>query len=157
MAPRVPSLRSTLLKMHDVIFKIGDARWRVSSDPRLTLLEEAVLILEDHRFLRHRGFDWISIAREITRAVTLRRFGGASTIDIQLFRTMSGRYERTLRRKLREIVGAYALQRKFSKLEILRCYLDCAYFGTKITGVEEASFAMFENPQVRLIWMKHSQ
>lgn len=133
-----------MLGIHDVLFQISEMRWLISPDEKLSLLEEAVLILEDHRFLRHQGFDLISIFREIVRAVTFRKFGGASTIDIQLFRTVSNRYEKTLRRKAREIVGSYALQRKFSKIEILRSYLSCAYLGTGIVGVESASSIMFD-------------
>lgn len=150
MRPRLPSLRSSLLRFHGDILKIQEVVDLVPIEPQLTPLERAVVALEDRRFFAHQGYDWKSIAREIVKAISLQRFGGASTIDIQLFRTVSNRYERTVRRKLREILGARVLQRKFSKIEILRSYLAIAYFGTELTGSEAASLAMFEKPCVDL-------
>lgn len=72
-----------------------------------------------------------------------KRHGGASTIDMQLFRTITQRYERTISRKLFEIFGAILLQRHYTKLEILRIYLSVAYFGTLLRGSSAASYAMF--------------
>lgn len=115
----------------------------VSNDARLTSLEKAVIVLEDRRFFQHQGYDIRSIGREVVRGAMRRRVGGASTIDIQLFRTMSNRYERTARRKIREWVGARALQYKLSKLQTLRSYLEIAYFGTGLKGADAASQDMF--------------
>lgn len=143
MLPRLPSLRSSLLRLHDTIIRIQEAASTTSTNPRLTILEMAVVALEDRRFFRHQGYDWRSIAREVVKALTLRRYGGASTIDIQLFRTISNRYERTLRRKLREAIGARVIQRKCSKIQILRAYLDNAYFGTELIGRDSASLDLF--------------
>lgn len=143
MLPHIPSLRSSLLRLHEDIISVREISIFSPNDSQLTLVEKAVIVLEDRRFFNHTGFDWKSICREIFKAISFRRPGGASTIDIQLFRTVSNRYERTLRRKLREAVGAWALQRKFSKIEILRSYLAIAYFGTGVRGVEQASQEIF--------------
>ena len=62
---------------------------------------------------------------------------------MQLFRTASDRYERTARRKVREWLGIFVLQKRFTKIEILRIYLRLAYFGTGLTGTLEAARAMF--------------
>jgi membrane peptidoglycan carboxypeptidase len=62
---------------------------------------------------------------------------------MQLFRTASDRYEKTLRRKLREFVGVIALQRRFTKIQILRTYLSVAYFGTGLRGAIEAAAALY--------------
>ncbi len=144
MLPRSPTLRSSLLRLHRTVIDIADIAASVSREPELSELEQAVIVLEDRRFFAHAGFDLRSIAREIVRAATFRRFGGASTIDIQLFRTMSNRYERTLRRKIREAIGAWVMQRKLSKIAILRSYMEVAYFGTGLKGAEAASYAVFE-------------
>lgn len=143
MRPPRPSFRSSLIRIHDAIIKIEEERWAVSQTPTLTRLEKLVLLLEDRRFLYHRGVDWRAVLREFLKAVTGKRHGGASTIDMQLFRTISDRYERTARRKIREWIGTYVLQRRFTKLEILRVYLRVAYLGTGIKGSIEAAHALF--------------
>jgi membrane peptidoglycan carboxypeptidase len=143
MRPRLPTLRSSLLRLHSAILTIDDERYMIGSFPRLTRLEKMVILLEDRRFLDHNGVDWRSAAREIGKAMRFDKHGGASTIDMQLFRTISDRYERTFRRKMREVVGVTVLQRKFTKLEILRIYLKVAYLGTELIGVLSAVKAMF--------------
>lgn len=143
MRPKLPTMRSSLLRIHRAILAIADEIYMIDQSARLTKLEKLVIILEDRRFLAHNGIDVKSVLREILKAVRFSRHGGANTIDIQLFRTASDRYERTLRRKLREMLGALVLQRKFTKLAILRIYLRIAYFGTGLKGSLEAAKAMF--------------
>jgi len=101
MRPQKPSIRSSLIRIHQVILKIDLERWGINQQPRLTKLEKMVLLLEDRRFFEHAGVDWLSVIRETQRLLTRKRHGGASTIDMQLFRTISDRYERTIRRKVR--------------------------------------------------------
>lgn len=143
MRPKLPTFRSSLIRLHKAILRIDEYRWWIDRSPPLSNIEIMVLLLEDRRFFEHIGFDWRSILREAAQAVRGRRHGGASTIDMQLFRTASNRYERTIRRKVREILGVLVMQRKFSKIEILRTYLRVAYFGTGLKGVNDAVAAMF--------------
>lgn len=145
MRPKLPSIRSSLLRMHDTILKVADQRYYIDDTPVLSEFEKLVILLEDRRFFRHYGVDWRSVARELFRMISGQRHGGASTIDMQLFRTASGRYEKTVRRKVREFIGVFALQRKFTKIELLRIYLNVAYFGTGLSGVLEGAKAMFPN------------
>ena len=119
MLPNAPSLRSSLLRLHKDIISLREMADATKNDSSLTWVEKAVIVLEDRRFFHHCGYDWKSISRELIKAATFQRHGGASTIDIQLLRTISGRYERTLRRKIRECLGARTLQLKLSKIEIL--------------------------------------
>lgn len=109
----------------------------------LTNLEKAIVLLEDRRFFKHNGVDLQSIAREVWRAITLRRFGGASTLDMQLVRVRIGRYDRSLSRKLREIRLSLWLQKRLNKLEILRTYTAIMYLGYKLTGISAACQAEF--------------
>lgn len=111
-----------------------------------------VILLEDRRFFNHHGVDIRASIREIIKAIRRLPHGGASTIDMQLFRTASDRYERTLRRKFREVVGVFILQRKFTKIEILRIYLQIAYLGTGLKGVLAASSAMFPDSISEYNW-----
>lgn len=143
MRVKLPTFRSSLLRLHYAILAIDDELWAIDTTQRLTDFEKLVILLEDRRFFRHYGVDWRSILREVWKAVSGFKHGGASTIDMQLFRTASDRYERTLRRKLREFVGVIVMQRKFSKLGILRAYLRIAYFGTGLKGSRAAARELF--------------
>ena len=97
-----------------------------------------LILAEDHRFLNHFGVDFIAMARAIYSTKIKGVFQGASTIEQQLTRTITARYERTLRRKLREQLLAVLISRKFSKYLIAKCYLENAYFGYGIKGIEVA-------------------
>jgi len=109
----------------------------------LTEFEKLVLVLEDRRFTTHHGVDSISLLREVLRAITFRRHGGASTIDMQFVRTATGYKERTLRRKLYEILLAVIIQFRYSKVVILRSYLACAFFGSHLTGADSAARKLY--------------
>ncbi len=143
MLPRFPNFRSSLLRMHRDLIYIDQCSYSVNIHSSLNKLEIFILILEDRNFFNHSGFSIKSLGREFWRYISGRRHGGASTIEMQLFRTASGRYERTLRRKIREIVGSVILQFRLSKIAILRIYLDIAYFGTGLSGAEIAANSMF--------------
>lgn len=135
---KLPSVRRTLLALHrDLFAVINAAPWYIREGP-LDDLEMLVLVLEDRRFFSHYGIDYRSLIREIWKALTLRRHGGASTIDMQLVRTATGYKDRSLKRKLYEMLLAWLLNFKYRKPEILRLYLECAYFGTGLTGIYEA-------------------
>jgi membrane peptidoglycan carboxypeptidase len=149
MTPRpaplhLPSIRTLLLRIHRDLFKVD--KFVRSWTPRdaLSTVEILILILEDRRFFEHRGVDWRSCVRELFRAITWQRFGGASTIDMQFVRTATGFSERTLRRKIYELLLASLVQYRYSKIEILRAYLGCAFFGSHLYGIDSASRAMFD-------------
>lgn len=109
----------------------------------LCCLEKAVILLEDRRYFRHSGIDWRSSAREFWRMITLRRFGGSSTIEMQFVRTCTGYKERTISRKLYEMFLAWALGHRVSKHQILKSYLEIAYFGSGLNGAERAANKLF--------------
>ena len=109
-------------------------------------LIKAVIAIEDRRFFDHDGLDPIRIAGA---AFAVIRAGeavqGGSTITQQLARQSVGR-EKTLRRKLREVVFAAQLERHFTKNEILELYLNKVYFGDGLYGAEAASRGYFNKP-----------
>jgi membrane peptidoglycan carboxypeptidase len=141
---RIPFPRRFLIRIHLDLFQIARHTREWSSYPfELTLVEKMVLISEDRKFFRHNGFDGKALAREILKAASFRKFGGASTIDMQFVRTATGYYEPTIRRKLYEILLAYLIQFRYMKIEILRSYLDCAFFGSHIYGVKKAANVIF--------------
>src|SRR5687768_1155567 len=106
-------------------------------------LIKAVVAIEDRRFYEHGGFDPIRI---IGSALAVLRAGeavqGGSTITQQLARQSVGR-EKTLERKLKELLFAAQLEHHFSKEEILELYLNKVYFGDGLYGVEAASRGYF--------------
>jgi membrane peptidoglycan carboxypeptidase len=137
-ALNLPSFRGLLIAIHRDLFVIDRyALVYVTNEP-ISIAEKMVLILEDRRYFNHPGIDVIACGRELLRAVTRRRHGGASTI-MQFVRTATGYKERTLRRKLYEMVLAMIIQFRYSKPEILRSYLACAFFGSGIFGIDRAS------------------
>lgn len=97
-----------------------------------------LIIAEDHRYFFHFGVDFIAMARAIYSTKINKKFQGASTIEQQLVRVISARYERSLRRKIREQILAVLISRRFRKNEIAKCYLMNAYMGHKRRGVFEA-------------------
>ncbi|MCU1311917.1 MAG: Monofunctional biosynthetic peptidoglycan transglycosylase [Candidatus Angelobacter sp.] len=98
-------------------------------------LSHSLVIAEDHRFWTHGGVDLRAVGRALIRTLIFRKCEGASTIHQQLVRVTTGRYERTLRRKIREMIFAVALDDSFKKEEILSFYLVKGYYGWKMTGL----------------------
>jgi hypothetical protein len=116
----------------------------------LTALELMTIALEDRRFFYHFGIDLRSVVRETLKALTGRKHGGASTIDMQFVRTVTGFRAPTIRRKIYEGFLALLIQFRHKKLEILRSYLDCAFFGSGLIGAEAAAQRVFSKSADRL-------
>ena len=110
------------------------------ADPELAAL---VLALEDKRFFEHCGVDLLALGRAALRLLQGRPNGGASTIDMQLVRTITDRRQRTIARKLREIVVAVLVRRKFGADIVLSAYLRIAYTGYRLTGLQEGAKHLF--------------
>jgi penicillin-binding protein 1A len=108
-------------------------------------LIDAVLAIEDRRFFSHWGIDVTGLSRAV---VTNLRAGrvvqGGSTITQQLAKNIILNSERTLSRKLEELVLALWLETRLSKPDILELYLNRVYFGAGVYGVEAASRRFFE-------------
>ncbi len=136
----IPSLRRWLISLHRDLISIH-SNILLSSDAyprRLTEFERHVLVLEDRRFFSHRGVSWRSLLREALKPLVFMKPRGASTIDMQFVRTATGRYERSISRKFREIILSYLIQFRYNKIVILRSYLNIAYFGTGLKGAQAA-------------------
>ena len=138
-------LRAALLRIHSDLFQVHRLvdQYSIYDPPELTNLETLVLVLEDRRFMHHAGVDGLALAREFGRAVTFREHGGASTIDMQFVRTATGYRERTLTRKLYEMLLALLIQYRYSKIVILRSYLNHAFFGSRLIGAERTAKELY--------------
>ncbi len=104
----------------------------------------ALLLAEDTSFYEHFGIDFRGIARSmITNIRTGRAVAGGSTISQQFVRTAFLGRERTIVRKVREIVLTLELERRYSKDEILEFYINEIPFGHNAYGVELAAQTYF--------------
>lgn len=140
---KVFSPKNVLIKIHMDLFEVEKRVVREWQVLPLSHFEKLVLVLEDHRFFGHRGVDWISCLRELIRAVSVQKYGGASTIDMQFVRTATGYKQHTLRRKLYEMLLAWLIQFRYDKYTILRSYLNCAFFGSHLIGATRPSYFLF--------------
>ena len=110
------------------------------------VMKDAMISVEDRRFFSHPGIDPIGLTRAVYVWLTGdRRLGATSTITQQLARNLFLNSNRSVDRKLREIVLAMALETKFSKQQILELYLNKVYFGGGAYGVDSASRKFFSH------------
>jgi penicillin-binding protein 1A len=110
-------------------------------------LKQAVIVAEDANFYHHFGIDFEGILRSIL--INLRIGSpvyGGSTIPQQLIRSTFFTPEKTIERKIREIILALELDRRYSKDEILGWYLNQIPLGQNAYGVESASQIYFNKP-----------
>ncbi|HVH49622.1 MAG TPA: PBP1A family penicillin-binding protein [Sphingomicrobium sp.] len=118
-------------------------RWLPYDDIPKTM-RAAMIAVEDKRFRSHLGVDPIGIARSFkVRLESGRWRQGGSTITQQLARNIFLTNSRTFGRKVKEGVLALALERKFSKDQILELYLNRVYFGGGAYGIDAASRTFF--------------
>ena len=104
----------------------------------------AFVAIEDRRFYSHHGIDPAGIARAVVADVLHRGVSqGGSTITQQLAKNLFLTQERTVTRKLQEIVLALWLEHKYTKPQILELYLNRVYFGSGAYGVEAAAQRYF--------------
>src|SRR4051812_32536909 len=115
------------------------------------LLQEALLASEDSNFYQHGGIDALGIARAALTDIRSGRVKeGASTITMQLSRTLYLSRERTWRRKVEEAFVAVELEKSYTKQQILTLYLNLVNLGHGNYGVEAASRYYFGKPATKL-------
>lgn len=107
-------------------------------------MRAAIISTEDRRFRSHLGVDPIGIARSIQVRLTSGHWRqGGSTLTQQLARNIFLTNNRNFVRKIKEGILALALERKFSKDQILELYLNRVYFGGGAYGIDAASRKFF--------------
>jgi penicillin-binding protein 1A len=107
-------------------------------------MRAAIISTEDRRFRSHIGVDPIGIARALGSAVIKNhQIRATSTITQQLARNIFLTNNRSIVRKVKEAILALALERKFSKDQILELYLNRVYFGGGAYGIDAASRTFF--------------
>ena len=107
-------------------------------------LIKAVLAIEDQRFYEHKGVDLIRIiAAGLANLREGRAAQGGSTITQQLARQSLLTRDKTIRRKIRELMLATQIESAYTKNKILEMYLNKVYFGDGLYGAEAASLGYF--------------
>jgi penicillin-binding protein 1A len=125
-------------------------RW-LTYDEIPATMRTAMIAVEDRRFRSHLGVDPIGMARSVkVRLQSGRWRQGGSTITQQLARNIFLTNSRTFGRKVKEGVLALAIERKFSKDQILELYLNRVYFGGGAYGIDAASRTFFGHGAERL-------
>ncbi|KFG88572.1 Penicillin-binding protein [Sphingobium herbicidovorans NBRC 16415] len=161
--PSYESLKSSpngqMIRVHaadgSVIVSLGPSfgRW-LAYDQIPSVMVDAMISTEDRRFYMHPGVDPVGMARAAWVALENRgkgrRWQGASTISQQVTRNIFLNNSYSWGRKVREMILALALERKFSKRQILELYLNKVYFGGGAYGIDAASRKFFGHPATTL-------
>jgi penicillin-binding protein 1A len=107
-------------------------------------LPAAFIAMEDRRFYMHNGVDPVGLARALLLDLRARHFvAGGSTISQQTAKIVYTGQERTVSRKLTELMDAAGLEKALSKKQILELYLNRIYLGSAAYGVDGASHVYF--------------
>lgn len=106
------------------------------------LMKHAILAAEDDRFYQHGGVDYGGVARAALANLRGRR-EGASTITMQVARTFFLTREKTIARKLSEILLAFKIEASLSKDQILELYLNQIFLGSRAYGFASAANVYF--------------
>ncbi|QWR76767.1 penicillin-binding protein 1A [Candidatus Magnetomonas plexicatena] len=107
-------------------------------------VKKAFIAVEDARFYKHRGIDFVRIFGAMYEDIKAKSFvQGGSTITQQLAKMLFLKPERSLERKLKEATLSLQIERHYTKDEIIGLYLNQTYFGTRAYGIEAASYTYF--------------
>ena len=151
--PSFDSLKSSpngqMIRVHaadgTVIVSLGPSygEWLPYSEiPQV--MRDATISVEDRRFRSHLGVDPIGVARSIKVRWDRGRFTqGGSTITQQLARTVFLNNQKKFARKFQEAILALAIEREFTKDQILELYLNKVYYGGGAYGIDAASRKFF--------------
>ncbi|MEP7329332.1 MAG: penicillin-binding protein 1A [Betaproteobacteria bacterium] len=110
------------------------------------VMKQAILAAEDERFYQHGGVDYLSIARAAMTNLASGTQQGAGTITMQVARNFFLTREKTVTRKLREVLLAWKIEANLSKDEILELYLNQIFLGQRAYGFAAAAQIYFGKP-----------
>lgn len=110
-------------------------------------MRELLVAGEDHRIELHPGVDPLALCRAAWRTYGRRRVEGGSTVAMQLVRVLTGRFEDSWRRKIREIALAVIATRYAHWSELTSLYLLVAYYGWRMNGFGEACARLGIDPE----------
>ncbi len=107
-------------------------------------MTDAVISIEDKRFLKHKGVDWVRTTGAVLNLITGQDEYGGSTITQQLVKNVTENDDVSLNRKIKEILHALDIEKQYTKEEILEAYLNIVNFGSGCKGVQAAANLYFD-------------
>jgi penicillin-binding protein 1A len=131
----------------DLLGEFGEERRavvRIQDVP--DVMRNAILAAEDERFYQHGGVDYVSVMRAAFTNVVSGTQQGAGTITMQVARNFFLTREKTLTRKLREVLLAWKIEASLTKDEILELYVNQIFLGQRSYGFAAASQIYFGKP-----------
>jgi penicillin-binding protein 1A len=131
----------------DLLGEFGEERRaivKIQDVPQI--MRQAILAAEDERFYQHGGVDFLSVGRAAFANFTSGTQQGAGTITMQVARNFFLTRERTLTRKLREVLLAYKIEASLSKDEILELYVNQIFLGQRAYGFAAAAQIYYGKP-----------
>ncbi len=131
----------------DLLGEFGEERRaivRIGEVP--DVMKHAILAAEDERFYQHGGVDYLSVLRAAFANVTSGTQQGAGTITMQVARNFFLTREKTVSRKLREVLLAWKIEASMPKDEILELYVNQIFLGQRAYGFAAASQIYFGKP-----------
>ncbi len=131
-----------------------DFQWRFPEIKKVPKkYKDTLLIFEDKRFESHFGVDLFALSRALYLNIkNLKKVSGASTISMQVIRLSRKIKDRGYSEKIKEMILAIQLERRYSKEQILALYASYAPYGGNIIGLNTASWRYFLRPADRLSW-----
>lgn len=147
-ASQIATAQTTILYYDDGVTELGRLgeanRVSIEFDQIPVQTQQAMLAAEDREFYEHGGFSIRGISRAVvTNLIGATGAGGGSTITQQYAKNAYLTQERTITRKLRELVLSIKLETIISKDQILKDYLNTIYFGRGAYGIETAANQYF--------------
>lgn len=135
----------------NIIAELGaERRYPISIDQMPPYVYQAVVAVEDARFYEHSGIDPWGIARAMVSNIKAGRMvEGGSTLTQQLVKVIYLSPERKLKRKIKEVIIAYRLDKELSKEKILELYLNQVNFGRGAYGIQAAAINYFGKKDVK--------
>lgn len=138
------------------IYDVENREYIIYKDLNDNVLQ-TLLAIEDVSFFQHNGFDTMGILRAFYKNITNKnkKIEGGSTITQQLIKNTLLTNERTIVRKLKEIILALKIEKTLSKEKILEIYLNEIYFGNNCYGIQSAAYKYF-GKKVKDLTLKES-
>ena len=131
----------------DLLGEFGEERRAIVTMAEVPdVMKKAILAAEDERFYSHGGVDYLSVLRAAASNVTSGSQQGAGTITMQVARNFFLTREKTITRKLREVLLAWKIEANLTKDEILQLYINQIFLGQRAYGFAAASQIYFGKP-----------
>ncbi len=132
--------------------RTGKLLYNVHGDKNRTLvtldkipkdLQNATIAIEDKNFYKHKGFDWLGMLRSVKEILIDKQIQGGSTLTQQLVKNALLSNERSITRKVKEVILSVQIERRYTKKEILQIYLNEIPYGGTAWGVQAAAAQYF--------------